>query len=573
MRLRQNRLKEIAATSVVTAGLVLGLTQVPPAHPPAPAGAVQDGTTVGDTRSGGAGGGTVVRTAQGRVRGEATAEYTRWLGIPYAAPPVGDLRFGATQPPEAWNGVRDAAEFGGSCVQGTGWDPGYEEPTLTEDCLYLNVYRSAGTGGRDGGRHGTQKADRDRAGRDRDGLPVIVWIHGGGNTGGAGRDTDPAKFVARHDAVYVTVNYRLGALGYLATPALETENGDGSTGNYGILDQQAALRWVQRNIDGFGGDPGNVTIAGQSAGAGNSCVHLSAPGSEGLFDKVIMMSGGCSARGLDEARSTGEEFAAVLGCAAAATQVECLRGKEPAEILAAQQEVRISGAVSGTGMLPQDPLELLEAGELADVPVLLGGTSDERQQAVFSQYDHRGAPLTAGGVDALVEESYPGHADRVREVYPVDDYWSPTVAWGDITSDERACRDQTTRDRMGAGNTTYVYEFAEQDGPPFTSIWRLGVDYPFGATHVNDLGYLWDYLGTALPFSREQVQLGDQMSAYWYAFAATGAPGVAGAPDWPRYEPGGREMQFAAPSGEAVSHAVIDAQHRCGLWDEVSPAE
>jgi para-nitrobenzyl esterase len=563
MRLRLSRVKETAATAVVTAGLVLGLMQTPLLDV-----AAGRGETAAVAQAG-ADGGTVVRTAQGAVRGEATAEYTRWLGIPYAAPPVGDLRFEAPRPPQAWKGVRDGAEFGGSCVQGSGWDPGYEEPTLTEDCLYLNVYRSADTD--NAGRHDRSASAATAGGRGgQEALPVIVWIHGGGNTGGAGRDTDPAKFVARHDAVYVTLNYRLGALGYLATPALEAENGDGGTGNYGILDQQAALRWVQRNIDRFGGDPDNVTIAGQSAGAGNSCVHLSAPGSEGLFDKAIMMSGGCSARSLDDARSTGEEFAAALGCTEPATQVDCLRDKESAEILAAQQEVRVSGAVWGTKSLPQDPLELLKTGRLADVPVLLGGTSDERQQAVFSQYDHQGDPLTADDVDALIEENYPEHADQVRAAYTVADYWSPTVAWGDITSDERACSDQTTRDRMGASNEAYVYEFAEQDGPPFTSIWRLGVDYPFGATHVNDLGYLWDYLGTALPFSAEQVQLGDQMSAYWYAFAATGAPDVAGAPDWPRYRPGGREMQLAAPSGEVVSHDTIDAQHGCALWDEVS---
>ena len=151
-------------------------------------------------------------------------------------------------------------------------------------------------------------------------------------------------------------------------------------------------------------------------------------------------------------------------------------------------------------------------------------------------------------------------------------YWSPTVAWGDVQSDQRACRDQTLRDRLGADTTTYAYEFAEKDGPPFVSIWRLGTDYPFGATHVNELGYLWDYLGTALPLSTEQVELSNQMIRYWGEFAQDGRPDVRYAPQWPRYKPGGRMLQFVAPSAEVVEHSTVDEEHGCSLWDEVAPA-
>ncbi|GIJ63883.1 carboxylesterase/lipase family protein [Virgisporangium aurantiacum] len=476
---------------------------------------------------------------------------TSYKGIPFAASPVGERRWAAPQPAPEWRGVRDATQFGGSCVQGTGWDPGYDKPTLTEDCLYLNVYRPS-----DAGKN----------------LPVFVWNHGGGNTGGAGRDTNPDKFITRQDVVYVTINYRLGAMGWLDTPSLEQANPDGSTGNFGLLDQQAALRWVQRNIRAFGGDPDNVTLAGQSAGASNTCAQLASPSARGLFDRAILHSGGCSARTPDAARQSGEQFATELGCAPGAGQVACLRGKSPADVLAAQTKVRQSGSVAGTRVLPTDPLELLKAGTLTKLPVIVGGTSDESQQSVFATYDYVGRPLTAAQLDTLVATTYPAGADRIRATYPVANYKSPTVTWGAIQSDQRACRDQTLRDRLARTTKTYAYEFAEKNGPPFVSIWRLDTDYPFGATHVNDLGYLWDYLGTALPFSTEQVDLSNQMIGYWGSFARDGDPNVRLAPTWPRYTPQGTLLQFQAPGATRTPHAAIDDAHHCSLWDEVSPA-
>ena len=493
----------------------------------------------------------VVSTDNGDVRGEARSMVTSYTGIPYAAPPVGDLRWKAPEPAEDWEGVRDATEFGGTCTQGTGWDPGYQEPTLNEDCLYLNVYRPSSSD---------------------DNLPVFVWNHGGGNVAGAGRDTNPDRFVTRSDVVYVTINYRVGAMGWLDTSELEADNPDGVTGNFGLLDQQAALRWVDENIESFGGDPNNVTLAGQSAGASNTCAQLASPGAEGLIDRAILQSGGCSARTPEAARESGAQFAAALGCTDSATQVECLRSASPAEVLAAQTEYRQSGPVAGNAVLPTDPLELLKEGTLTDVPVILGGTSDESQQSVFGAYDYVGNPITEELLSELITTTYPEGAAEVAAAYPAANYVSPTVAWGDIQSDQRACRDQTLRDRMADNTDTYAYEFAEQDGPPFTSIWLLNTDYPFGATHVNDLGYLWDYLGTSLPLSTDQLSLSNQMISYWSSFAIEGTPTVEFAPEWPVYEPDGDLMQFTAPSGEVVSHATVDTEHGCALWNEVSPA-
>ncbi|MCC3290909.1 carboxylesterase/lipase family protein [Arthrobacter sp. zg-Y1110] len=494
----------------------------------------------------------VVSTDKGDVQGEATSMVTSFKGIPYAAPPVGDLRWKAPAAAEPWEGVLDATQFGGSCTQGTGWDPGYDQPTLNEDCLYLNVYRPSEPSSKK--------------------LPVFVWNHGGGNVAGAGRDTDPNKFITKSEAVFVTINYRVGAMGWLDTTGLEADNPDGAAGNFGLLDQQAALTWIQENIGRFGGDARNVTLAGQSAGASNTCAQLASPGADGLFDQAILQSGGCSARTPQAARASGAQFAAEIGCADPATELACLRAKSPAEVLAAQTVVRQSGAVHGNAVLPSDPLELLKAGRLTRLPVIVGGTADESQQSVFGAYDYVGNPITEEMLADLIATTYPNDAAQVAAAYPATNYPSPTVAWGDVQSDQRACRDQTLRDRMAADTRTYAYEFAEKDGPAFTSIWRLGTDYPFGATHVNDLGYLWDYLGTALPFSTEQVQLSDQMISYWSSFAGEGRPDADYAPEWPRYRPQGEMLQFVAPSAQVVSHATVDAEHGCELWDRVSPA-
>ncbi|CAL9637649.1 carboxylesterase family protein [Streptomyces sp. enrichment culture] len=210
----------------------------------------------------------VVQTTQGKVRGTDRTGYDAWLGIPYAD--AG--RWEAPRTAAKWSGVRDATSFGDRCAQNTGWDPGYEQAITTEDCLDLNVY----------------VPDTARAK-----TPVLVWIHGGGFTGGAGQDTNPRTFVTQTGTIVVTINYRLGVLGTLNLPQLQAESKDGP-GNYGLLDQQAALRWVHSNISRFGGDPDNVTIAGQSAGAGSVCDHLASPTAKGLFSRAVIMSGGCN---------------------------------------------------------------------------------------------------------------------------------------------------------------------------------------------------------------------------------------------------------------------------------------
>ena len=245
---------------------------------------------------------TLVQTASGAVRGAFADDHLLFAGIPYAAPPVGPLRWRAPQPPARWQGVRDASKFGARCTQDTTNDPDFGR-SVSEDCLTLNVWTPNPSAGR--------------------AVPVMVWIHGGGFVNGSGDIYDSRWMVAQGDIIVVTLNYRLGALGFLAHPALGAND---DVGNYGFADQQAALRWVRDNIANFGGDPNKVTIAGESAGAMSVCDDLVAPGSAGLFRAAILQSGPC---GAEADRAAAEQvslaYAAAAGCADPATAADCLR--------------------------------------------------------------------------------------------------------------------------------------------------------------------------------------------------------------------------------------------------------
>lgn len=489
---------------------------------------------------------TVVQTKSGAVRGHVKTNYTEWLGIPYAAPPTGDLRWKAPQPVAAWSGVRDASQPGDGCVQGTGWDPGYEEPHLNENCLYLNIYRPHGV-----------TADS--------GLPVFFWIHGGGLRGGAGFDTDPRKFVDLGNVIFVTHNYRLGALGFLAVPGLSAEDRD-AAGVYGMLDQQAALRWVSENIAGFGGDPGNITIAGQSAGGRSVCNQIVSPANDGLFARAIHQSGGCGGDALEDAEERGARFAAELGCTEPSTAAACMRGKSPEEILAAQDKVRISTTVYGGKYFPLNATDALAAGKFNKVPVVIGQTRDERTQSLFAAYDYRGNPLTAAGYEEEIRERYGELANQVLELYPAEGYVSPLIALANAEGDDLSCERRKLYGLFAQHVPTYAYEFDERDQPAFVSIWKIAPDYPFGATHVNELGYLFDYLRNALPFSSAQGELSDTMISYWSSFTRTGDPNSSYTPAWPRYSTDSDVMMSLKAGGTAPKTSFRE-EHRCDFWD------
>ncbi|MFI6489036.1 carboxylesterase/lipase family protein [Streptomyces sp. NPDC050564] len=492
---------------------------------------------------------TLVRTDAGWVRGETTTEGRQFLGIPYAEPPVGDLRWRNPRPVEPWHGVRATKDFGKRCVQTASWDPGYEQPSHTEDCLDLNVYVPDGAGRR----------------------PVMVWLHGGGLTAGAGEDIVPDTFARQTGAVVVTVNYRLGAMGFLATAGLDGEARDGISGNFGMLDQQAALRWVRADIGRFGGDPGRVTIAGESAGGRSVCTQMASPTSKGLYRAGIVESGAygnCAARTHETAVSAGAAFAKKVGCAD--LSLGCLRGKSSEEILAAQAGFDW-GPVVGGDFLPVQPFEAYAKGAAARVPVLNGANEDEGRLFAFGQFDVSGTPLTTERYPVVVKDAFGAdQGGRVLRRYPLSDYPSPTIAYGTAFGDYlMACPALRLDGALAARGPVYSYEFADRTSPPFASLRNLHTDFDFGATHVNEVQYLFKHFGLETPLNAEQRVLSRQMVQYWGSFIRGGVPRADGQTAMPDRTGVVLSLRTASAGGNTLSTTVAHA-HRCDLWDSAS---
>ncbi|MFB9322956.1 carboxylesterase/lipase family protein [Cryptosporangium minutisporangium] len=496
---------------------------------------------------------TVVTTEGGALRGSSAAGYRSFLGVPFAAPPVGNLRWRPPQPAEKWSGERDATKPGAACTQGSSLVSGGEsgKGSTIEDCLYLNVYTPT---------TGTARRTLPEAGRDGK-LPVMVWIHGGSYTSGAGSDYGPGRLVTQGGAVVVTINYRLGALGFLALPELSREQELGS-GTYGLLDQQAALRWVQKNVAEFGGDPKNVTLFGESAGAGSVCAQMIAPQAKGLFAKAIAESG-CALRGPTQAKAeqTGTALAAKLGCRGAEV-LTCLRGKSSAAIRSAATATSTSltyAPSSGNPVQPTDIESAFAEGKFQNVPLLQGTNHDEGRLFILS--------LGLSGIGpalypAAVRRATGPLADQILARYPLSKYGTPGDALGAIVTDSTfSCPALRTNQSAAKRTTVYAYEFNDPNAP----LPKIG-NYPLKAAHAAELPYLFEMerLG-GLPQTAQQ--LSREMVAYWTSFAADGDPNVDGAPKWGTFSPGGSSMQALVPQGStALPTDRFATEHNCDFW-------
>jgi para-nitrobenzyl esterase len=429
--------------------------------------------------------------------------------------------------------VRDADEFGASCAQ--------EASPLTvasdaEDCLFLNVY-----------------APRGRA----HGRPVMVWFHGGGLVGGSGDFYDPAGLV-RDGVVVVTINYRLGALGFLAHPALAAAPG-GPSGDYGLMDQQAALRWVSRNAARFGGDPGNVTVFGESAGGLSVLSQLVSPGARGLLDRAIVQSGAYALTlpSLADAETAGQAFAAAAGCADQSSA--CLRALPVRTLLANQGNTvpNVDGRV-----LPQSLDTALATGQFTRVPVINGSTRDEWRLFVAIG-ELSGSPVTEQNYLAMIAGTLgvsPEVAAVVAARYPLSAYPSPSVALGAVGTDAIfACPALTVSKAVSRFVPTYGYEFADRDAPPLLP----PVSFPQGAAHASELPYLFRLPigGTLTP---EQQQLAAGMRRLWTGFAASGTP-----PGWPRFTQARQPLLSLVPPRPVVA-TDFAATHQCAFWSAVN---
>jgi para-nitrobenzyl esterase len=491
----------------------------------------------------------------GTVRGAVVSSGYAFKGVPYAAAPTGELRWRPPAPVMPWQGVRDATQFGPDCPQ---VPSSFSKAPYDENCLFLNVYT------------------KSLHGDDGDGLPVLVWIHGGGYTQGDGRGFDGMK-LAQNGVVVVTINYRLGALGFLAHPALASQPG-GPAGNYGLMDQQATLRWVQRNIRSFGGDPENVTIAGQSAGALSVLAHLISPGSRGLFDRAIVQSGSFALKQdtLAQGEAFGQAFATNAGCAN--QSAACLRGLAVSTLLDKFPAAAIPGIVDGA-VITESFGTALAAGRFAPVPVLNGITHDEQRIFVLGL----GLTVTGGRYVQIPEqpvsaENYQRNIAAVLGVsatraasiaaeYPVGAYLLPAIAFSTMDSDASwACPALQMDQWISKRVPTFAYEFDDDNAPA-----RYFGNFPApvaAATHLSELPYLFDLndAPNQTPLSADQQTLAASMRAAWASFAAAGDSAEESNLRWPSFggEDGSRMVSFLAP--QPVVFGDFASRHHCAFW-------
>jgi para-nitrobenzyl esterase len=490
----------------------------------------------------GSGANPIVRTDDGLVRGAIAGTVDEFLGLPYAAPPVGNLRWRPPAPAASWRGVRDATSFGPSCPQAP--SPFAPPGPFSENCLFLNVYTPTLRGSGEGGR------------------PVLVWIHGGGLVQDGARHYDGTKLAA-DGIVVVTINYRLGALGFLAHPALASRPG-GPAGNYGLMDQQAALRWVQRNIARFGGDPRNVTIAGQSAGGLSVLAQMVSPGARGLFQRAIVQSGtfALNQRPLATAEAAGQTFATAVGCPD--QTAACLRSV-PVSDLVSKFGVEIPGVVDGS-VLTQPIGTALARGQFTRVPVINGITHDEELLFVaglkLTVSQGTDIPLAAPLNSSATYQTDIAHAlgvpaaraAAIAAEYPLSAYPNPVVAFSLLVSDASFACPALQVDRWTAerGVPTYAYQFNDDQAPVLGMI--LGL-----ATHGAELPYLFN---TPTVLDPGQQALAASMRMDWASFAGTGNPSSDALP-WPSF--GGTRVLSLVPLQSQVTTDFATAHH-CAFW-------
>jgi para-nitrobenzyl esterase len=436
----------------------------------------------------------VVRIGQGVLKGTVKDGVAYDLGIPYAAPPVGDLRWKPPAPAPKWSGERDASKPGASCSMG-------RDGAQAEDCLFLNVVRPADA-------------------KPGDKRPVMVWIHGGAyvigtSMGAFGGDTEGTSF-ARKGIVAVSLNYRLGRAGWFAHPALSKE---GPTGNYGMMDQIAALKWVQANIERFGGDPKNVTIYGESAGGISVLYLMLAPQARGLFSKAIAESsfGRLEPTALAEAEASGRKAAEAAGVTGEDTAAAAALRKLPLSAMPYTGSfVGRAGPIADGAYITGGLAEGFAAGAQAKVPLIIGGNSNEaslmRPQA--AQFDALPPPIQAA-VAKLFDPDGTGDKARI-----MNDLTTVNM----ITEPDRNIARLHTR----AGAPVWLYYFSHVSEP-------AKVRQPFGARHTDEIRYVFGAPTPPIAFTADDKALSDAMNAYWAAFAKTGDPDSAGGVAWPRF--------------------------------------
>jgi para-nitrobenzyl esterase len=484
----------------------------------------------------------IVSVTGGKIQGRAVENGAVFKGVPFAAPPVGDLRWKPPMPVKAWTGVRDAHEYAAECIQpDSGWNH-VAAMGAKEDCLYLNIWAP----------EFPSKSKK----------PVMLWLHGGGNMAGSavgGGGIEPffdGAGLASHGVVVVTISYRMGMLGFMAHPELSAESPHHVSGNYGLLDIMASLQWVKANIAKFGGDPANVTVFGQSAGAHDIAMMLVSPLANGLFAKAIEESGtaiGIGARGtptLADAEKHGLEYAAAMN-APATGSLAYMRSLSAADVLKAMPPFgRASwGPITDGYVIPVNGTKAYASGQEHHVPLMLGNNAREQ--------------MLAGGQEALqkgINGMYDGDlAARAAAIYAKPSDYAP---YGDAgaqfaTDNFMRCPTVTAAEyHAAAGNTVWEYEFS-----------HAFPDSKRGAPHSGELRYVFASF-PAGPVSDSEKKVANDVEVYWTNFAKTGNPNGGGMPEWPKFDVKTRAyLEFTDADGP-VKHENLRSDS-CGVWQEL----
>jgi len=495
--------------------------------------------------------GPIIGTEAGPVQGYIEDNIYQYLSIPYAAPPVGDMRWKKPRIPKRWQEPLQTTEIPPHCMQST-----FGATRGQEDCLYLNVWTPNLTPGKP--------------------LPVMVWIHGGGFTVGHSHETTPGQHLSkRGNVVVVSINYRLGAFGFMGHPDLSKE-GSGTSGNYGLLDQIHALKWVQRNIRAFGGDKNNITIFGESAGGMSVCNLLASPYSKGRFNKAIIQSGPCFSPYPDLAfmETQGKTMEEKLQCSQGEETLECMRSKGAEDILAAMppDPGLVFGEESDYWMpnidgkvLREQVFESFEQGNFHQVPVINGNNANEGSLLVMFGHEYR--------FRKLKEEDYPKRLDylvrdedKVKAVmaqYPLSNYSDPGDALSEAFGDHTfVCHERFTSDAIAQYAPVYSYYFTYPDADFILPELR-----DLGAFHSAEVQFIFNdsMAWFEKTFSGEEATLSNNMIDYWSQFAYTGNPNGKVEHQWPEYKTGKRLNMDLALSDKSLS----DTDSTCEFWSEI----
>jgi para-nitrobenzyl esterase len=490
-----------------------------------------------------------VRTQSGVVEGILTTGSTirTFRGIPFAAPPVGNLRWKPPQPAPSWSGVRKATAFGARCMQGTIYkDMVFRDSGPSEDCLYLNVWTPASSAAAH--------------------VPVMVWIYGGGfNAGSASEPRQDGENLAKKGVVVVSFNYRLGIFGFFSHPELTKESPHQAAGNYGLLDQVAALEWVHKNIAAFGGDPNKVTIFGESAGSISVSLLMASPLSSGLFHRAIGESGGAFLmRPIQTLSSQIQDSRASLEKFFGTADLSALRRKSAEEVLQValkNEKMACCWPDIDRYFLPEGPSAIYGAGKQAHVPLLAGWNADEQgYQGLL-----RKTPPSMENYSAKIHELYGDHAGEILKAYPGDTVQQVKESARDLASDRFIAYStwKWLEMQLETGKSP-VYRYHFERAPP-----EPKGEPSRGAYHSADIEYVFEALDSKhLPWTPSDKELSGIISSYWTNFAKTGNPNAPGLPAWPEYrKTDGYEILHL--NSESVHAAPATLRSRYELLDRI----